>query len=86
MQPENVKHPEHYCKLGASCAKCQRPIECITIAERFNFNLGCVIKYIWRHEHKYDPLEDLQKAQWYLQREIMRIEEERLKKEFAKEN
>jgi hypothetical protein len=31
-------------------------------------------------------LEDLQKAQWYLQREIMRIEEERLKKEFAKEN
>ena len=27
---------------------------------------GSAIKYIWRHEHKGKPLEDLDKAIWFL--------------------
>lgn len=35
-----------------------------------NFRLANAVKYIARHKHKGKPLEDLKKAQWYLQREI----------------
>jgi TPR repeat protein len=47
-------------------------VECITITEGFCFNLGNVIKYIWRAEEKGAPIADLQKAEWYLRREIAR--------------
>ena len=30
------------------------------------FAEGCAIKYIWRHEHKGKPLEDLDKAIWFI--------------------
>lgn len=50
-------------------------VECITITEHFNFNLGSAIKYIWRAGLKTkDPLEDLRKAEWYIRREIDRLE------------
>ena len=49
-------------------------VECITITEHFNFNLGNAIKYIWRAGLKTDePTTDLRKAAWYLQREIERL-------------
>ncbi|NFF77530.1 DUF3310 domain-containing protein [Clostridium sporogenes] len=35
-----------------------------------NFNLGNAIKYIARAEHKGNKKEDLEKAVWYLEREI----------------
>lgn len=47
-------------------------IECIQITEHMNFNLGNVVKYIWRADLKAARLEDLRKAQWYLDREIER--------------
>jgi hypothetical protein len=46
-------------------------IETITITEHFNFNLGNAIKYCWRADNK-NGLEDLKKAQWYINREIAR--------------
>jgi hypothetical protein len=50
-------------------------VECITITEHFNFNQGNAIKYIWRAGLKTDnPIEDLKKSLWYLQREIARLE------------
>ena len=58
--------PEHY--------KTSQGYECIDIAEQFNFNLGNVIKYIWRAGKKGDLIEDLHKARWYLDREIDRLE------------
>ena len=33
-----------------------------------------VVKYIWRHPFKFNPLEDLKKAQWYLNRLIAHYE------------
>ena len=64
----SVDHPEHY----------QHPsgVECIDVAEHFNFNLGNVLKYVWRAGRKGDVIEDLEKAEWYIQREIDRVKQE----------
>lgn len=36
-----------------------------------NFNLGCVVKYVTRCDHKHeDPKDDLLKAHWYLSKEL----------------
>jgi hypothetical protein len=39
-----------------------------------NFCLGNAVKYIWRADLKGNPIEDLKKAVWYLEREITRRE------------
>ena len=63
----NVDHPKHYNQHPSG-------VECIDVIEHFNFNLGSVIKYIWRAGLKGDELEDLRKARWYINREIQRRE------------
>jgi hypothetical protein len=62
---DNVNHPPHY-KVGG--------IETIDFieAKKLNYNLGNVIKYITRADHKGSRNEDLKKALWYLNREITR--------------
>jgi len=45
-------------------------IECIEITRYMNFCLGNAMKYIWRAGLKDDKKQDLQKAIWYLQREL----------------
>lgn len=59
-----VNHPPHYTKGG---------IETIDFIEAkdLNYRLGNVVKYVSRAGKKdSDPLEDLRKARWYLDREI----------------
>ena len=49
-------------------------VECITITEHMNFNLGNAVKYIWRAGLKTeDAHTDLAKAVWYVNREIERL-------------
>ena len=60
-----VDHPKHYNAIDG--------IECIDVVEQMNFNLGNAVKYIWRSPHTDKSVEDLQKAIWYLNREIWRI-------------
>lgn len=48
-------------------------VECIEIVEHMTFNLGTAFAYIWRAGKKNDLVEDLRKAQWYLEREILRL-------------
>jgi hypothetical protein len=62
-KPDPVNHPEHY-KVGG--------IETIDFieAKKLNYNIGNVVKYLTRADHKGNKLEDLRKAQWYLTREI----------------
>lgn len=64
--PDNVNHPAHY-KVGG--------IETIDFieAKQLNYNLGNVVKYITRADHKGNNIEDLQKARWYLNREISKL-------------
>lgn len=58
-----VNHPPHYTAGG---------IETIDFieAKKLGYNLGNVVKYITRSDLKGDRLENLKKAQWYLNREI----------------
>jgi len=60
-----INHPSH-CNQGK--------IEVIDAIEDWDlgFSLGNAVKYIARAEHKGRPIEDLQKACWYLDREIQR--------------
>lgn len=60
-----VNHPDHY-KVGG--------IETIDFieAKQLNYHLGNVVKYVTRANYKGKRLEDLQKALWYLNREIER--------------
>lgn len=60
---DNVNNPEHYTKHPSG-------IECIQITEHMGFNLGNATKYIWRCDLKLDAIEDLEKAAWYIKREI----------------
>ena len=66
---DNVNHPAHY-KVGG--------IETIDFieAKKLNYNLGNVVKYLTRAEHKGNTLEDLNKARWYLNREIASLTKE----------
>jgi hypothetical protein len=47
-------------------------IECITVVEHMGFNVGNAVKYLWRADLKGNALEDLEKARWYVAREIER--------------
>lgn len=64
-----VNHPDHY---GGE----DNPLEVIKIIDHYKlgFNLGNSIKYILRAENKEDHLGDLKKAQFYLNREIAKME------------
>ena len=59
----SVDHPSHYTKHPSG-------IECIEITEHMGFCLGNAIKYIWRGDLKQNAIEDLEKAAWYIEREI----------------
>lgn len=61
-----VNHPSHYTQHPSG-------IECITVTEHYNFNIGNAIKYLWRAGLKGQQLEDLRKARWYVDREIQRL-------------
>ena len=62
LNENRVNHPSHY----------NKGIETIDYIESWNmdFNIGNVIKYVTRAGHKDNKLEDLEKAKWYLEREI----------------
>ena len=45
-------------------------VEYIDITEHMGFNLGNAMKYIWRTDLKNNAIEDLEKARWYIDREL----------------
>jgi translation initiation factor 2 alpha subunit (eIF-2alpha) len=61
-----VNHPSHY-KVGG--------IETIDFieAKQLDYHLGNVVKYISRADHKDEKLENLKKAQWYLNRAVANL-------------
>lgn len=65
-ESDNVNSPAHYIAGG---------IETIDFieAKELGYNLGNVIKYVSRADHKGKKLEDLKKAEWYLAREIKNL-------------
>ena len=77
---DSVNHPTHYNSHPSG-------IECIDVARHFPFNIGNVIKYLWRAGLKplsdmgasdateRARLQDLKKARWYLDDEIQQLEQ-----------
>lgn len=67
---DDVLHPDHYTGHPSG-------VECWDVAQHFNFNLGNVFKYVWRAGKKdtslVGELQDLEKADQYLQHEIERV-------------
>ena len=67
---DTVNHPKHYNAHPSG-------VECITVVEHMGFNLGNAIKYIWRADEKGNAIEDLEKARWYVEREITKRQNQR---------
>lgn len=70
MSSDPVNHPAHYTSSPAHCSACGEQIECIDVTEHMGFNLGNAVKYLWRADLKDAPVQDLEKAVWYISREI----------------
>ena len=66
---DTVNHPKHYTSDPSG-------VECIEITRHRNFNIGNALKYLWRAGLKdgNSDIQDLQKAVWYIQDEIKRLE------------
>lgn len=60
-----INHPKHYTSHPSG-------VECIEVVEHYPFNVGNAIKYLWRAGLKegVSDLQDLEKARWYINREI----------------
>lgn len=69
-QPEDsvdmVNHPPHYTSHPSG-------VECIQVTEHMNFCIGNAMKYLWRAGLKGDSVEDLEKAVFYINRELERM-------------
>lgn len=68
MSEDVVNHPSHYNQY--------KGLEVIDLVEQMNFNRGNAVKYITRAGFKGDSskeIEDLEKALWYIQREVDRL-------------
>ena len=64
---DNINHPPHYTK---------GKIEPIEVIEDWGLGYcdGAALKYIARYKRKGDPLSDLKKARWYIDRLISGLE------------
>ena len=65
-----VNSPPHYNQTGIEC------IDAISAATDVGFKYylqGNIMKYLWRFDYKHKPVEDLEKARWYLDRLIEEV-------------
>ncbi len=64
-----VDHPSHY-NTGR--------VEVIDAIESWDlaFNDGNAVKYIARHKYKGEPIQDIEKAIWYLERHLSNLKKE----------
>lgn len=70
----NVNHPSHYATNGIECIDAMIASQGVNTV--VNFCVCNAFKYIWRCTHKGKTLEDLQKAQWYLNKAINLIKKQ----------
>ena len=67
MTEDMVNHPPHYNQRGIECIDAIRA----STREGYEFYLqGVILKYLWRYRYKGKPVEDLKKAEWYLNKLI----------------
>ena len=72
MDVDVVNNPSHYNAKGVEAIVA---IEASMSDEEFRGYLkGNCMKYMWRYNYKGKPVEDLKKAQWYLEKLIASVE------------
>jgi len=65
-----INSPPHYNQTGIEC------IHAISAATGDGFKhylQGNIMKYLWRFDYKDKPIEDLEKAKWYLDKLIEEV-------------
>ena len=65
---DEVNNPVHYTSGGIECIDALKAS--MGDVQFKGFLKGNIIKYLWRYELKNNPVQDLEKAQWYLNRLI----------------
>tara|TARA_R110001632_G_scaffold217794_1_gene346622 strand:+ start:168 stop:527 length:360 start_codon:yes stop_codon:yes gene_type:complete len=71
-----VNNPSHYNEFGIECIDA---IQAATGAGFESYLQGNIMKYLWRYKYKGKPIEDLQKAEWYLSRLISTVKNGKIK-------
>ena len=72
---DNVNNPIHYTQGEIECIDCIKAATVNKVGIEA-FCVGNVIKYLFRYENK-NGLEDVRKAQWYINRLIQELEEKK---------
>ncbi len=63
VDKDMVNSPSHYNQSGIECIAAIQA----ALGPNFKYYLqGNIMKYLWRFDYKGRPLEDLEKAKWYL--------------------
>lgn len=78
-----VNHPSHYTQGGIECIDALTAMVTPykdTVAATLAWQ---VVKYLWRHPFKFNPLEDVKKARFYLDRLIAHWEKKEKSDEHA---
>ena len=71
VRPDNVNNPDHYNQGGIECIDYIKQ----QLGDSFeSYCQGNIIKYLHRWRYK-NGLEDLKKAQWYLNQMVKAVEE-----------
>ena len=68
---DKVNHPRHYTQGGLECIDAiEEMLAQYKDTPFISMCCGNALKYIWRHQHKDAPIEDLEKAIWYINKAI----------------
>jgi hypothetical protein len=73
VQFDNVNSPAHYKHGKKETIDVIR--DCMENDEYHGYLKGNVLKYVSRYKFKGEPLQDLEKAQWYLNRLIKEVKD-----------
>lgn len=69
---DNVNNPSHYASGDIECIDA---IKASMTKEAFlGYLKGNIQKYVWRYEKKINPVQDLKKARWYMERMVSEME------------
>ena len=72
IEDSNVNHPSHYNQTGIECIDAIKA----SLGDGYqDYCKGNVMKYLWRYKYK-NGIEDLKKAQWYLNSMVDSLQEE----------
>ena len=71
VKEDMVNNPPHYNKAGIETIEA---IQAMTGDGFQSYLQGNILKYLWRYQYK-NGIEDLKKAQWYLNRLISEVDD-----------